>query len=65
MNRYILEEFHSNPAFMRQAYARASRERSLAVYAAFAWLGERLTWLGKRLISAFHFRPSRWIERLG
>ena len=65
MNRYILDEFHSNPAFMRQAYARASWERSRAVRAAFVWLGKRLTRMGKGLISGLHFRPSRWIERLG
>lgn len=58
MNRYILEEFHSNPALMRRAYARASRERSRVVYAAFAWLR-------KSLALRLHFRPSWWIARLG
>lgn len=58
MNRYILEEFHSNPALVRRIYARASRERSRALYAAFAWLRAHLT-------PRVHLRPGRWIDGLG
>jgi len=58
MNRYILEEFHSNPALVRRVYARASRERSRALHSAFAWLRAHLT-------PRLHLRPGRWIDGLG
>ena len=58
MNRYILEEFHSNPALVRRVYARASRERSGALHAGFAWLRAQLK-------ARLHLRPGRWIDGLG
>jgi len=58
MNRYILEEFHSNPALVRRVYARASGERSRVLHAAFAWLRAQLR-------ARLHLRPRRWIDGLG
>jgi len=58
MSRYILEEFHSNPARVRRIYATASRERARALHAAFAWLRRHLT-------PHFHVHAPRWIARLG
>jgi len=65
MNRYILEEFHSNPALLRRAYARASRERSRALYAAFRALPSAFAWLRKLLTPRVHLRPGRRIDGLG
>jgi hypothetical protein len=65
MNRYILEEFHSNPALVRRVYARASRERSRVLYAAFRVLHAAFAWLRERLTPRVHLRPGRWIDGLG
>jgi hypothetical protein len=62
MNRYILEEFHSDPALRRRLFGEARHERTRAVRAGLAWL---LRQAKARLRPLFHLRPSRWIERLG
>lgn len=53
-----LEAFQSDPALRRRLFETAHRERARAIGAAFVWLFERLT-------PRIHFRPSRWIGRLG
>ena len=58
MNRYIMEEFHNDPALRLRLFGEARRERARAV-------AKGLAWLGKHLIPRFHLRPSRWIARLG
>ncbi len=59
MNRYMLEEFHNDPALRRRLFGAAHRERSRAVRAGLAWLSAHLKAL-------FHPRlPARWIARLG
>jgi hypothetical protein len=58
MNRYLLEEFHSDPALRRRLFEAARRERARSVRAGLAWLRDHLT-------SGIRFRPSRWIARLG
>jgi hypothetical protein len=66
MNRYMLEEFHSNPALLRRRLtAQAHRQRAQAVGEAIAGLfssvGRVLGYLKARLTA----RPGGWIERLG
>ena len=66
MNRYILEEFHSNPALLRRRLTtEAHRQRALAVGDAivslFSGIGRVLGYLKARLTA----RPAGWIERLG
>ena len=67
MNRYVLEEFHNDPALRRRLFGEAHRERSRAIGDGLIWLLGRPGWLlgqaKKRLAPAL--RPSRWIERLG
>jgi hypothetical protein len=58
MNRYILEEFHSDPALRRRLFESAHRERARVVRAGFAWLREHLA-------PRSGFRASRWLARLG
>ena len=59
MNRYMLEEFHADPALRRRLFGEARRERTRAVSAGLAWLYGHLKAL-------FHPRqPGRWIARLG
>ena len=62
MNRYILEEFHNDPALLHRLFGEARREarreRARAVRAGLAWLRKRLT-LRLRL------HAPRWTERLG
>jgi len=58
MNRFMLEEFHSDPALRHRLFGEARRERSRTIRAAFAWLLHHLA-------PRTHFRPSRWMERLG
>ena len=38
MNRYILEEFHSDPALRQRLFEKAHRERNRAIRAGLAWL---------------------------
>jgi hypothetical protein len=66
MNRYILEEFHSNPALLRRRLTtEAHRQRSLAVGNAiasvFSGIGRLFAYARARLAA----RPGGWIERLG
>ena len=61
MNRYVMEEFHNDPALRRRLFGDAHRERARAVHGGLAWLLKRLKSLAPRL----HSRPSRWIARLG
>jgi hypothetical protein len=65
MNRYVMEEFHNNPALLQRLMGEAHRNRSRAIGSA---LGSALAWLLrqlKHLAPRLHFRPSRWIARLG
>lgn len=59
MNRYMMEEFHNDPALLRKL---AHRERNRAIREAFASLGG---YVKTRLASRISLRPARWIERLG
>jgi hypothetical protein len=66
MNRYLLEEFHSNPALLRRRLTtEAHRQRALAVADAigslFGAVGRVYGYLKARLTA----RPGGWIERLG
>ena len=59
MNYAILEEFHNDSDLRRRLFAEAHRERTRAVRAGLAWLGNQLvTRLKPR-------QPARWIARLG
>lgn len=58
MNRYVMEEFYSDPALRRRLFEEAHRERSRAIRAGWAWLR-------KQLLPRFDFRPGHWMERLG
>ena len=58
MNRYILEEFHNDPALRRRLFGEARRDRARAVHAGWTWLIRHLT-------PRTPLRPGRWIERLG
>ena len=62
MNRYILEEFHNDPALRRRLFEEAHRERARAVRAGLAWLRKQLT---ARLTLGIRLHPARWIARLG
>ena len=62
MNRYMLEEFHSDPALRRRLFGDARRERMRAVRAALAALLGGFNWLVAHLKPR---RPVHWIERLG
>jgi hypothetical protein len=66
MNRYIMEEFHSNPALLRRRLTtEAHRQRALAVGEAiasvFGAIGSVFGYVRARLTA----RPGGWIERLG
>ena len=65
MNRYIMEEFHSNPALLEQLIKQAHRERAQAIGAGFKSGLAVLKRAGRRLLPRFDFRPSHWMERLG
>jgi len=60
VNRYILEEFHNDPALRRRLFGNARRERNRSV---LAGLKSLRNWL------AAHLAPqrdlSRWLARLG
>ena len=62
MNRYVLEEFHNDPALVRRLMGEAHLERSRAIGAGFVWL---LGYAKALLTSRVRIRPARWIERLG
>ena len=62
MNRYMLEEFHNDPALRLRLFSDARRERMRAVREGLAVLLGGLTWLVAHLKPR---RPARWIERLG
>jgi len=66
MNRYMLEEFHNDPALYRRL---AEREQARAISAALAAARDGLARLfGKlrsRLAAHSRLRPARWVERLG
>ena len=66
MNRYIMEEFHSNPALLRRRLTtQAHRQRAPAIGDAieslFGAIGRVFGALKARLTA----RPGGWIERLG
>jgi hypothetical protein len=62
MNRNILDEFYSDPAFYTRVVANAHRERSRAIAAGFAWLA---SYAKARLTPHIGRHPARWIARLG
>ena len=59
MNYAILEEFHNDSDLRRRLFAEAHRERTRAVGAGLAWLGNQLV----KLLNPR--QPARWIARLG
>ena len=59
MNRYMMEEFHNDPALRRRLFGEARRERNRAVREGFAWLAAKTA----ALLRPRH--PARWIARLG
>ena len=66
MNRYMLEEFHNNPALLRRRLsAAAHRERALAIGEAFGSLFGGIVRLFGQLKARVTQRPARWIARLG
>jgi hypothetical protein len=67
MNRFIMEEFHNNPAVLRRRLsAQAHRERNRAMRESLAWLIGSLGSLATRAMARLRpGRPVRWIERLG
>ena len=58
MNRYVMEEFHNDPALRRRLFGDARRERARAIRVGLAWLR-------RHLVPHFSFGRSHWIERLG
>lgn len=62
MNRNVLEEFYSDPAYYRNVVANAHRERSRAIAAGYAWLA---AYLKTRFTPKVGMRPTRLVERLG
>ena len=62
MNRNILEEFYSDPAYYGRVVANAHRERSRAIAAGLAWLAG---YVKARFTPQVGVRPTRWIERMG
>jgi hypothetical protein len=62
MNRYMMEEFHDDPALFRKLAVLAHRERSRAIREAFASL---VGYVKARLTPRSILRPARWIGRLG
>jgi hypothetical protein len=65
MNRYTMEEFHSNPVLLQRLLDQAHRERARAIGAAFSKGFAALARLARRLVPRFNFRPNHWMERLG
>lgn len=59
MNRFIIDEFHRDPALRQRLIAMAHRERSRAVRAGLTWLANRIRALAATRIHV------RWTERLG
>ena len=64
MNRYVMEEFYSDPEAYGRVVANAHRERSRAIAAGFAWLAD---YLKARLTPhiGIGIHPAHWTERLG
>jgi hypothetical protein len=66
MNRYMLEEFHNDPALYRRL---AEREQARAIRAAFAALPGGLArlfgYLKARFAAHRRLRPAHWAARLG
>ena len=65
MNRYVMEEFHSNPALLQRLIEQAHRERAHAIGAGVTKGLAALKRLRRRLVPRFNFRPNHWMERLG
>jgi hypothetical protein len=61
MNRYLIEEFHGNPALRHRLFENARDERSRAVRAGVA---ASLAWLRNHLPS-LQPRAGGWLERIG
>ena len=60
MNRYILEEFHNDPALRRRLFSNARRERNRSLRAGLKSLRH---WLVAHLSPKFDL--SHWLARLG
>jgi len=66
MNRYIMEEFHNNPALLRRRLMTAAhRERARAIGEGFAWLFGSLARLPGYLKARLTPGNRSWIARLG
>ncbi len=67
MNRYVMEEFHNDPALRSRLFGEARRARSRAIGDGLTWLLGRPAWLlrAARKQLAQRLRPSHWIARLG
>jgi hypothetical protein len=59
MNRYIIDEFHSDPHLRHRLSALARQEQSRALQAGFAWLKARV-----RAAFSLCIGPLRRTERL-
>ena len=67
MNRFMMEEFHNDPALRSRLFRDARRERTRAIGDGLVWLLGRPAWLlglAKKHLAP-HLHPSRWIARLG
>jgi hypothetical protein len=62
MNRYMLEEFHNDPALFRRL---AEREQARGIGKAVAWLFAAIGRAFSQAVARLKPGPSRWIERLG
>ena len=66
MNRYMIDEYHRDPALLRRRLtAQAHLERSQAIGDAIAALFSGLGRLFRNAKTRLTPRPQRWIERLG
>jgi len=62
MNRYMLEEFHNDPALYRRL---AEREQARMIGEAAAWLFAAIGRGFAQAVARLKPGPTRWIERLG
>jgi len=62
MNRYMLEEFHNDPALYRRL---AEREQARVIGEAVAWLFAAIGRGFTQAVARLRPGPTQWIERLG
>jgi hypothetical protein len=58
MNRYMMEEFYSDPALRHRLFEKARQERARSIREGWAWLRKQLT-------PRFDFNFDNWTQRLG